>query len=114
MILKNKIKELVNVSNEVPEEIQKLSNEENTAVITFLASYTPLKIGPKKSLRTNIGFSEEFGIEETIIEIKKQCPNINKLFFLINSPGGSIDTSFCTAKLLQKSFSDITVFVPHI
>ena len=84
----------------------------DTAALAFIAPYTPAKITPSKRISASINIPEELGIEDAINELKKE--NIQKLYLLLNTLGGGVSSSFKIARILRETFTEITVFIPHI
>jgi ATP-dependent protease ClpP protease subunit len=76
----------------------------------FLALMSPPDSDRKK---TRLGQKEEFGVEDFIKAVSSRKNRPNRLYFLINSPGGSIDSAYKIAKALQAQFSEIVTFVIH-
>lgn len=110
---------IVNISLETnPDLLQRLqpiADSNNTALLAFIAPSLGKKVSPVDFLTASIGILEELGIEEAVREIKKATNgNINKLYLLIESPGGLVDSSYKIARHLRYKFSEIISFVPHI
>jgi len=111
------MKEMVDVKEEdgkIKKKLLEIANTHKCCVLGFIASYRPAKVTPTKFERAEVGLSEEFGIEQAILDIKEKFSDINKCFVLLNSPGGLVDSSYKIAYLLRKSFDDITIFIPHM
>lgn len=101
------------LAEENNEEMQEIANLENSALLAIIASYQPVQITPSKTTSAQISFDEEFEIRKAINVIKSRS-DCNKLFLLINSPGGWVQSSYMIAHALQESFNEIFVFIPHI
>jgi hypothetical protein len=86
--------------------------DKNTGAIAFIAPYVGARLTPSKTVRANINIPEEFGMEDAINTMKRK--GIKKIYLLINSFGGTVTSSYKIARMLRKSFSDITVFIPNI
>jgi hypothetical protein len=111
------MKEMVDVKEEdgkIKEKLLEIAVSNKCCILGFIASYRPAKVTPTKFERAEVGLSEEFGIEQAILDVKEKFSNIDKCFVLLNSPGGLVDSSYKIAYLLRKSFNDITIFIPHM
>ncbi len=93
--------------------LQGIANKEQAVLLGFVNSYVPKRYDPIRFGHAQIGLVEEFIVEDTLEEISKKT-NIKKVFFLINSFGGGLPSSYKIAKAIRNAFNDITVFVPHI
>jgi hypothetical protein len=114
---KEPFKRLLNVAEETEEEIInsfRKESEENDVFLAIIMPYIGAKIAPSKRLMASIGFSEEFGIETAINKIKETAPKPNRLYLVINTFGGGVNSSYKVARALKMNFKDITVFIPHI
>lgn len=114
-IIANNLSKLVNVSQEMgecKEILQEIADKDRSAILAFIAPYIPVRVSPIETQGASIGLSEEFAILSAIEEIKAK--NIDKLYLLINSPGGYVPSSYKIAKLLRSSFGEIKAFVPHM
>ncbi len=108
------MKKIVNVSEEIDEKLVEFANKNNVIMVALIAPYTRVKISPIEEASAFIGLSEEFGVETAIREIKKKAKNTDKVFILLNSRGGAVDSSYKIAKCLRDNFKHITIFIPHI
>ena len=95
-------------------KLQELANKENAVIIALIATYVPQKVSPSKSIRAELGITEEFGVETLIDQIKTKIKKPKKAYLLLNSFGGGVITSYKIACALKNSFDEIVVFVPHI
>jgi hypothetical protein len=93
-------------------KLQDWANREQCALFAFVAPYSGIRVSPIQEAYASIGMQEEFGIESFI----ERChaAKIKKLHILVNSPGGSIVSSYKVAKALRSQFKEIRVFVPHM
>jgi ClpP class serine protease len=113
----NPLKKIIDVKEETDSDIAKtlaeISEKNSAALLTLIAPYVGRKVTPSKISGASMGISEEFAVESAIDEIRSltDCKN---LFLLINSPGGSMISSYKVARALRSVFSNIRVFVPHI
>jgi hypothetical protein len=115
--LNEAMEKILDVSEETDKDIitpLKANSKENEAFIAIVAPYFGIKVTPSKIKSASVGISEEFGIETVIEEIKECNPTCEKLYLLINSPGGFVSSSYKVARALRKNFKDIVVFVPYI
>lgn len=112
------IGEVVDVSEETNVEIkEKLCNitkQKDCVLMALIASYVGVKVTPSKTSRAQIGILEEFALETAIEKIKQSSSKTDKLYLLLNSPGGIIQSSYKVARALRNNFKEITVFIPHI
>lgn len=114
-IIAENLAKLVNVSQEngeCKEVLQQMADSNKCAVLAFIAPYIPVRVSPIEIQGATIGLSEEFAILSAVEEIKAQ--KIDRLYVLINSPGGYVPSSYKIAKLLRSSFDEIKAFIPHM
>jgi hypothetical protein len=111
------IQEAIDVPNEDPEELKnellEISKKHKSVIMSMVAPYVGQKISPTKIQSAHVNIMDEFGVE-TAIEKIKSTTECTKLILLLNSPGGSIQSSYKIAHALRRNFKDITVYVPHI
>ena len=112
MEIPEKLAAMINVKSEEDERICNLVNNENVAMVAFIASYVGVKISPVEQHFAQIGLAEEFGVE-VISEMLKRS-TAKKLYLLVNSPGGGMSSSYKIAKVMRNCFEEIVTFVPHI
>jgi hypothetical protein len=93
-------------------ELQKWADHEKCALLAFIAPYSGVRVNPISEAYASIGVHEEFGIESFLEKCKEK--RTKKLHMLVNSPGGSVVSSYKVAKALRAQFDHIRVFVPHI
>lgn len=109
--------ELVNVGCEKNQDLitklQPVANNQQTALLAFIAPTFGKKTSPIDLQSASIGFWEELGIEEAVRNIQKD-QNIRKLFLLVESRGGGVDSSYKIAHHLRYNFEEIITFVPHV
>jgi len=101
------------LAEEYDDALVETANNENIAFLALIAPNYPVNITPSRSAFAQIGINEEYAVRKAIKMIKENS-NTDKLFFLINSPGGIVQSSYIIAHALQESFKEITVFIPHI
>jgi hypothetical protein len=94
-------------------QLNEISQKHGAVVMACIAPYVGVKISPTKTVNAQMGLSEEFAVETAINQIQNMTQN-RKLLFLVNSPGGLVQSSYKVARALRKTFKEITVFVPHI
>lgn len=109
------MKEIFNLEEEVDENLKKLAEKEQTVLILLAAPYKGVRIAPGTEEYAQIGLSEEFGIEETISRIKEKIGDkIKKVYLILNSPGGSLNSSYKVARMIRENVENLTIFVPYI
>ena len=110
------LKGLIDVQEEQDTQLQKIADDKGVILLAFIGSYVPRKYSPVRSGSTSINIVDEFGMEEALGEIARKTEGIEKkkVYFLVNSLGGSLSSSFKTAQSIRDAFNEITVFVPHI
>ncbi|HKZ93952.1 MAG TPA: hypothetical protein VJ249_05160 [Candidatus Bathyarchaeia archaeon] len=115
--LSESLKKIVDVSEEKESELKDklvgISQKEGAVVMACIAPYVGKKVSPTRTLTASMGISEEFAIE-TVIEQIRARTEARKLYLLLNSPGGLVDSSYKVARALRRNFEVIKVFVPHI
>ncbi len=97
--------------------LQRIANRDKCGLLAFVAPYAAVRVSPTETRSASIGLSEEFGIIGAIDKLtanKTGGKKLDKLYLLINSPGGYVHSSYKVAKTLRKSFKHIKVFVPHM
>jgi len=97
---------------ETNEEIQKLADTEECALLAFVAPYSGVRVTPVAEAYASIGVHEEFGVESFVERCKEA--KLGKLHLLVNSPGGGVVSSYKVARALRVQFREIRVFVPHM
>ena len=111
------IKEIIDVNEEddtyLSEKLAEISTKHEAVLMACIAPYVGLKISPTKTVKAQMGISEEFAVETAINQIEAMTDN-RKLMLLVNSPGGLVQSSYKIAHALRKTFNEIIVFVPHI
>lgn len=119
-IIKKNLEKAVDYSKESGQclkLLQAIANREKCAVMAFIAPYAAVRVSPTEARSASIGLSEEFGIIRTIDQLKgsgTNRPRVEKLYLMINSPGGYVHSSYKIAKALRTTFKEIKVFVPHV
>jgi len=104
-----------NVAEEKDETLQKVADSHDVILLAFIAPYTAVRISPIEEAYAAIGLEEEFGVETALSAIatrySKEKP---KAYFLVNSPGGGVTSTYKIARVLRTYFSDVKVVVPHV
>ena len=95
------------------DELLEISKKNKSVIMALVASYVGQKISPTKIQNAQVNVMDEFSVESAIENIKKKT-DCRKLMLLLNSPGGSIASSYKIARALRISFEDITVYIPHV
>lgn len=104
-----------NVVEEEDKALQKVADSHDVILLAFIAPYATVRISPVEEAYATIGLEEEFGIETALSVIEsKYSKKKPKVYFLVNSPGGGVGSSYKVARVLRAYFSDIKVFVIHI
>lgn len=86
-------------------------------MLCIIAPFPALRVAPERWLSASFSYPDEFAIEDFVEKVSKQYPNKDSrpaLHLLIHSPGGSMSSSYVTAKVLRESFNEIVAFVPHM
>ena len=107
---------IIEVGEEEDPEIHDFAVKNNVTMLAFIGSYVPRRYSPTTRGYSVINIIDEFSVQQALTEVCRKTKNIRnkKLFLLVNSPGGSLASAFKTANAVRDTFSDITVFVPHI
>jgi hypothetical protein len=114
-IIASNLSRLVNVgfeTGECKDMLQEMADQEKCAVLAFIAPYTAVRVSPVEIQSASIGLSEEFAIVPAIENIRAN--KIDKLYILVNSPGGTVTSSYKIGKMLRSSFKIVKAFVPHM
>ncbi len=104
--------------------ISKLDNllGEGEAAMAIIAPYRGLRVTPRAVLYPYIDFPEEFNVSRALEDIKEHLLHkdlleegriIKRLYLLIQSPGGSVVSSFKVAKLIRESAREVISFIIH-
>jgi hypothetical protein len=111
------INDIIDVNEEddpyLSEKLIEISAKHDAVLMACIAPYVGLRISPTKTVKAQMGLSEEFAVETAINRIEAKTNN-RKLMLLVNSPGGLVQSSYKIARALRKTFNEIIVFVPHI
>ncbi|MCW4016973.1 MAG: ATP-dependent Clp protease proteolytic subunit [Candidatus Bathyarchaeota archaeon] len=111
------ITKIIDVNEEddslLSEKLTQISKKHNAVLMACIAPYVGLKVSPTKTVNAQMGLSEEFAVETAINQIQTRT-DAQKLLFLVNSPGGLVQSSYKIARALRQAFKEIIVFVPHI
>lgn len=111
----DELRKMIDVEIEKDKKVTKFGNRRNCIMLAVIASYVPRKISPSESEFATLGISEEFGIETALSQITELSKNANlPVLLLLNSRGGSLSSSYKTAKAIRDAFKDIEVYVPHV
>ncbi len=111
----SELKKVIDVQEEGDKKLVSFANKRGVVLLAIIASYIPARISPTRTLPAYISISEEFGIETVLSTIKSKCKDQTlPVFLLVNSTGGSMSSSYKTAKAIREAFKEITVFVPHM
>jgi hypothetical protein len=97
---------------ETDDAVQALADTHGCALLAFVAPYYGIRVTPVAEAYATIGVQEEFGIESFVERCRRA--KINGLHLLVNSPGGSVVSSYKVARALRLQFKKIRVFVPHV
>ena len=112
---KVKTEPISNVQEENNPDLQRFANERGVVLLAFIGSYVPRRYGPAIFVDSMMSARDEIGVEQALAYITKEYPvKERKLYLLVNSLGGYTSSAFKIAMAVRKSFTDITVFVPHI
>ncbi len=106
------LSEVINTRLEEDEVICALANEQNVALIAFIAPYVGVRISPIEEARASIGLPDEFGMEALVREL--EAAKIRKAYLLVNSLGGAMASSYKIARAVRIYLEEIITFVPHI
>jgi len=95
--------------------------ENGEAAMVFVAPYSGLVVAPRVILYPYIEFPEEFNVKQAIDAIKRKLREeellkdgkIKRLYLLIQSPGGSVISSFKVAKLIRENAKEVISFIIH-
>lgn len=98
---------------EEDEDIKKFANERKTTMLALVAPYAPLKISPTRSLSAELSSFEELGVESFVMKAR-EAGCLDRLYLLLHSFGGGVESAYAIAKALRKNFEKITAFVPQI
>lgn len=105
---------IVSVVREDDPVVCEAATKAGVPLLCFIASYASTRVSPIEAVHPSIGLYDEFAIEVAINAIKANCNGADRVYMLVNSPGGSMAASYKVARALRKSFSHITSFVPHV
>lgn len=109
------LKKFIDSGPEEDEELQAFCNKKQIVLLAFVGSYVPRRHTPTSFVDTSINIADEFGMEEALKDIgKANGKKKPRAYFLINSRGGGLGSSFKIAQAVRDMFEDITVFVSHI
>jgi len=113
--LPEELGKMVDVQAEDSKSLIEFAEKRKVAMLAVIASYVPVRISPSEQSYAQIGTSEEFGIETVLSRMERSVSkNECEAYLLLNSPGGSIASSYEIAKALRETCKKLTVFVPHV
>ena len=109
------LEEFVDAKQENLKELQEYTTDKNVILIGFIGTYFSKRYNPAVSASASFNIRDEFGIEKILNEIKSKIPKYKtkKLYLLINSMGGALNSAYKISKAIRENFDNITVFVPH-
>lgn len=106
---------ITDVAEESDPELQSFADENNIVLLALVGSYVPRRYGPTQFGWSSMSTVDEFSIEDALTAIMKEYSvEERKLYMLVNTPGGSVTSSFKISMAVRQCFDDITVFVPHL
>lgn len=103
---------VINAKREEDELVCKLADEERVGLIACIAPYIGVRVSPVEEARAFISLPDEFGVEAVIGELA--AANVTRAYLLVNSPGGSMESSYKIARAIRRCLKEITTFVPHV
>jgi hypothetical protein len=103
---------IVNCKEEDDPVITQFADREKMALIAFIAPQVPVRVSPSDTVSASIGLLEEFGIEALVNKLRES--GVDRAYLLVNSPGGSMDSSYKIARAVRQALKEITTFVPHV
>lgn len=103
---------IVNVKQETDEGILEVAEQNDAALIAFIAPYRGVRISPTEEARAFISIADEFGVEALVRKISNT--HFKNAYLLVNSPGGAMSSSYKIARAIRITFDNIITFVPHI
>ncbi len=108
--------EFIDAEIEQDKALQELCDKKNIVLLAFIGSYIPRQYSPVSSGKATITIIDEFGMKKALKDITQHIVKMKtkKVYLLVNSPGGGVNSSFKIAQAIRDTFDDITVFVPHI
>lgn len=99
---------------ETNKEMIQFAGRQDTVMLGLIAPVSPERLSPIHFGYAHIDVFEELVVENFVDAVSQLKPKPNKLFLLLNSPGGTLLSSYKIAKALREFFDNITVFVPNI
>lgn len=115
MEIPDELRQMIDVEMEKDKKVKKFGDAKNCVMLAIIASYVPRKISPSESISASLGISEEFGIETALSQITELTKDMDlPVYLLLNSMGGSLASSYKTAKAVRDAFKHIEVYVPHV
>lgn len=104
--------EIINCAEETDDLLRNLAERTGVALVAFIAPRIPVRISPTREARATITVLEEFGMEALVNKLEAE--GVKKAYFLVNSPGGAMDSSYKIALAIRNCLDEITTFVPHV
>lgn len=102
------------VDIELLKKLKPIADKYNVVLLSLIAPFWGKKISPVDLATAKIRLWEELGVENAMKQIKiKLNGRKTNLFLLVESPGGSVNSSYKIASYLRDCFENITVFIPH-
>ena len=111
------MKGIVNVSEEtgdIKKDLQKVADKDDAVMLAFIAPYGAVRVSPIEERIATVGFVEEWGVEFALSSICSKIDNPDKLYILINSPGGIPPSCYNISHMLRSCFPFIKAFVPQV
>lgn len=94
--------------------LKPIANNHKAIIISLIAPFMGKKTSPIDMSTASIRLWEELSVEKAVTEIREKIGyEFNKLFLLVESPGGSVTSSYKIAHFLRENFNEIIIFVPH-
>lgn len=103
---------IINCKEETDPAITEFATREKTALLAFIAPQVPVRVSPADTVSASIGLLEEFGVEALVNKLRES--GVERAYLLVNSPGGSMDSSYKIARAIRMALKEITTFVPHV
>lgn len=105
------------VEEETLPQIKNHAGSCGAVLLSIIAPFLPLRVAPERAISAEFGFPDEFVLEDFLEKVYDKYPDKEKrppLHILIHSPGGTMSTSYVTARVLRDNFNEIIALVPHV
>lgn len=102
----------VNCLRETDEVVTSFATSQKVGLLAFIGPYTSVRVSPVHEARARINLFDEFAIEEALRVFAAR--EVKRIFLLVNSLGGGLDSSYKIARAVRQSFESITTFIPHV